>query len=265
MLRLDRIRCSIQLGRYGTASSGMPACCGVRLPLRELQWKQAETTFSQMSRPPLDTGCTWSRVSEERWNSRPQYRHRPWSRANSAGLVSAGVGSSACGRACPRAAMIGCSCTMLCSPLARHVPPWISRQGSPRVQATAPRAYRQVASCQLIQSSARPWASSPSRRRPGKRRTEAGGRSPSATSIAVRDPVRTGRSVALSVSIGKPAYTPLVTVCVQARRGLPAASGRRRVGTGQSPNSSAGIAISGAAPLSIAALCASVRGRMRAK
>jgi hypothetical protein len=38
MFRFDRIRCSIQLGRYGTASSGIPACCGVLLPLRELQW-----------------------------------------------------------------------------------------------------------------------------------------------------------------------------------------------------------------------------------
>ncbi|MCY1379930.1 hypothetical protein D9M69_676970 [compost metagenome] len=58
MLRFDRIRCSIQLGRYGTASNGMCACCGVRLLLRELQVKQAVTTFSQMSRPPLDSGST---------------------------------------------------------------------------------------------------------------------------------------------------------------------------------------------------------------
>ena len=263
MLRFDRIRCSIQLGRKGTASSGMPACCGVRLPLRELQWKQAATTFSQMSRPPLETGCTWSRVSAERWNSRPQYRHRCWSRANSAWLVSAGVGSSACGRAWPRAAMIGCSWTMLCSPLARQMPPWISRQGSPRVQATAPRAYRQVASCQLIQSRARPCASRPSRRRPGKRAMVGEeGRSPSASVDADRVPARTGRSVALSVSIRETSlYAFAEDLCTG-----PPARGRARVrGLRQSPKCSAGIAISGAAPLSIAALCASVRGRMRAK
>src|SRR5690606_12494508 len=102
MLRLERIRCSTQLGRKGTASSGIDACCGVRPPLRELQWKQAETTFSQMSRPPCDSGSTWSRVSCWRLQSRPEYRHRCWSRANSAALVSAGVGSSACARAWPR-------------------------------------------------------------------------------------------------------------------------------------------------------------------
>src|SRR3546814_3797914 len=78
------------------------AFCGVRPPLRELQWKQAETTFSQMSRPPCDSGSTWSRVSCWRLQSRPQYRHRCWSRANSAVLVSAGVGSSACARAWTR-------------------------------------------------------------------------------------------------------------------------------------------------------------------
>ena len=36
MLRFDRIRCSTQLGRYGTASSGMFACCGVRPPFFRL-------------------------------------------------------------------------------------------------------------------------------------------------------------------------------------------------------------------------------------
>ncbi len=40
----------------------MPACCGVRSLLRELQWKQAVTTFSQQSRA-FDSGTTWSRVS----------------------------------------------------------------------------------------------------------------------------------------------------------------------------------------------------------
>ena len=30
--------------------------------MRELQWKHAVTTFSHMSRPPLESGITWSRV-----------------------------------------------------------------------------------------------------------------------------------------------------------------------------------------------------------
>src|SRR5215467_8750510 len=34
--------------------------------------------------------------------------------------------------------------------------PWIVRHGPPRVQATAPRTYKQTASCQLIQSRMRP-------------------------------------------------------------------------------------------------------------
>ena len=38
-----------------------------------------------------------------------------------------------------RPATIGCSSTKLCRPLARLVPPRTTRQGSPRVQATAPR------------------------------------------------------------------------------------------------------------------------------
>ena len=50
----------------------MCACCGVRPPLRELQWKQAATTFSHVSRPPRESGCTWSRVRCWRLNSRPQ-------------------------------------------------------------------------------------------------------------------------------------------------------------------------------------------------
>ena len=55
----------------------MPACCGVRPPLRELQWKQAETTFSQMSRPPFDTGIDMvAGQVRARLYSWPQYMHR---------------------------------------------------------------------------------------------------------------------------------------------------------------------------------------------
>src|SRR5688500_266440 len=78
------------------------------------------------------------------------------SRANSAALVSAGAGSIEPGRACPVLATIGCSSMMLWRPRLRLIPPWIVRQVSPRVQATAPRTYRQTASCQLIQSRMRP-------------------------------------------------------------------------------------------------------------
>ena len=229
----------------------MLACCGVRPPLRELQWKHAATTFSQWSRPPCDSGMTWSRVRCWRWNSRPQYRHRCWSRANSAWLVSAGVGSSACGRACPRAAMIGCSSIRLRSPVTRLVPPCTVRQGSPRVHATAPRAYRQVASCQLIQSSTRPCASSESRRTASRRAGMAFGKARGEASRAgsASEPACSRRNFALSGSIGTRVYTPRVTVWVAP----------------QASNAAASSAISGAAPDSIAALCCSVRGSRRAK
>ena len=108
--------------------------------MRELQWKQAVTTFSQQSRPPLDSGMTWSRVSVGRLNCWPQYMHSWASRAKRAWLVRFGVGSIARERAWPRAAMIGCRSMPLCRPLKRLVPPWMCRQGSPSVQATASRA-----------------------------------------------------------------------------------------------------------------------------
>ena len=73
----------------------MCACAGVRPPLRVLQARQALTTFSQVSRPPLDRGRTWSRVSCGRANCWPQYRHRWASRANRAVLDSAGVARAA--------------------------------------------------------------------------------------------------------------------------------------------------------------------------
>src|SRR5690606_18254955 len=133
------------------------------------------------------------------------------SRATSAVLVSAGVGSSAWARAWPRAAMIGCSGCTLRWPLSRLVPPCTTRQGSPSVQATAPRAYRQVASCQLIQSSTRPWASSESRRtassRTGRRSVGVGAEASLAGSA--RSPARIRRGFALSVSIEASAYTRL--------------------------------------------------------
>src|SRR3546814_5022665 len=66
--------CSSDLGRYGTASNGMLACCGVRLLLRRLQARQALTTFSHSSLPCLEIGSTWSRVSSARLKCSPQYR-----------------------------------------------------------------------------------------------------------------------------------------------------------------------------------------------
>ena len=92
--------------------------------------------------------------------------HRERSRANRAALVRAGAGSIAPGRACPVVATIGCRSRMLCSPVCRLVPPWMVRQGSPSVHETAPRTYRQVASCQDIQSMMRPLASRESTRVP---------------------------------------------------------------------------------------------------
>ena len=46
------------LGTQSPLPEHMPACCGLRPPLRELQWKQAATTFSHVSRPPFDNGMT---------------------------------------------------------------------------------------------------------------------------------------------------------------------------------------------------------------
>src|SRR5690606_22308157 len=218
MFRLERIRCSIQLGRYGMASSGIDAWAGLRPPLRELQAKQAATTFSQVSTPPRDTGWTWSRVSFWRGNACPQYMHRCWSRAKSALLVSAGVGSSARALAWPRAATMGWSSTTLRAPVARLVPPRTARQGSPRVQATAPRTYRQVASCQLIQSSARPWASRASRRT----RPRAGTPMPADCGVAGGaggSMPLTRRSRALPGSMGTAVYTLPMTACVGAGSG----------------------------------------------
>src|SRR5574337_2181917 len=60
MLRLERIRCSTQLGRYGTASSGMLTSCWVRLLFFRLHARQALTTFSHSSVPRLEIGSTWS-------------------------------------------------------------------------------------------------------------------------------------------------------------------------------------------------------------
>src|SRR5690606_14064473 len=200
------------------------AWAGVRPPLRELQWKQALTTFSHRSRPPWDSGTTWSRVSCWRGNWLPQYRHRCWSRANSAGLLSAGVGLMALARACPRAAMIGCTCSTLWRPVLRLMPPCTVRQGSPRVQVTASRAYRQAASCQLIQSRTRPWASRESRRTLSSLGWEDtawpwGDRSPAAAVPGAGGdaPARSRRSFALSSFIGLTAYTRIVTRWGRAR------------------------------------------------
>ena len=233
MLRLDRIRCSIQLGRYGTASSGMPACCGVRSALRELQWKQAVTTFSHVSCPPLEIGITWSRVRCGREKRSPQYRHSCASRANSAVLVSAGVGHRPRSLAWPRAAMIGGRLTTVCLPDRRDRPPCTCRQGSPRVQATAPRAYRHTASCQVIQSRTRPCASRERKRTapPAVPQTS----KPCTGTSGAPASIRPGSAV--SVSIGNRAYTGFMTIWESRRRRT---AGPVPARTGPGPSARAG-------------------------
>src|SRR5690554_353799 len=116
--------------------------------------------------------------------------------------------------------MIGCRSSTLRMPVTRLIPPCTLRQGSPRVQVTASRAYRQAASCQLIQSSTRPWASSESRRTLSRRgmrpaASRCGGYGlPEASGAGGRSPAASRRSFALSSFIGETAYTRFVTPCV---------------------------------------------------
>ena len=133
----------------------------------------------------------------------------------------------ACGRAWPLAATIGCRSMVLCSPVARQMPPCTVTQGSPSVQATAPRAYRHAASCQLIQSRTRPWASSERKRTEWRR---------GASKLVASG--STSRRFALWVSIVSRAYTPSVSNC---------------------------LPISDGAPARMACACESVRGSTRAK
>ena len=46
----------VHCGRTGLRASGMPACCGVRPPLRRLHSWQEQTTFSQTDTPPWERG-----------------------------------------------------------------------------------------------------------------------------------------------------------------------------------------------------------------
>jgi predicted signal transduction protein with EAL and GGDEF domain len=70
ILRFARMKASCRLGTYGTYSSGIPAASGVRLPLRWLQTRQADTTFCQIERPPRELGMTCS-ISSVFWPKRP--------------------------------------------------------------------------------------------------------------------------------------------------------------------------------------------------
>src|SRR5690554_2645620 len=60
---------------------------GIRLPLRRLHGAQAATTFSQVVRPPLERGMTWSKVRSCR---EPQYWHSNLSRRKTLKRVNAG-------------------------------------------------------------------------------------------------------------------------------------------------------------------------------
>src|SRR5205823_5765254 len=71
-------------GVRGARCGCIPACRGVRSPLRRLQGAQEATMLSQLDAPPLERGITWSTVRFER---EPQYWHVQLSRANTARRV----------------------------------------------------------------------------------------------------------------------------------------------------------------------------------
>ena len=68
----------------------MPHCLGNRLPLIRLQIWQQVTTFSQVVRPPLERGITWSKVSSGVGNDSPQYWQAKLSRRKTLNRVKAG-------------------------------------------------------------------------------------------------------------------------------------------------------------------------------
>src|SRR5258707_4430372 len=69
----------------------MCACSGERAPLRVLQLRHAVTVLVHESRPPRETGTTWSRERSRIRKRLPQYAHNWRSRANSIELVSPGA------------------------------------------------------------------------------------------------------------------------------------------------------------------------------
>src|SRR5215472_763013 len=66
-------------------------CSGERLPLRVLQLRHAVTELVHESRPPRETGMTWSRDRSRIRKRPPQYAHTWRSRVNSIVLVRPGV------------------------------------------------------------------------------------------------------------------------------------------------------------------------------
>ena len=60
-------------GRTGRRRSRMPACSGVRSPLRALHRSHAATQLVQVDVPPCDRGSTWSTVIDTAPGCAPQY------------------------------------------------------------------------------------------------------------------------------------------------------------------------------------------------
>ena len=69
------VNSGLRLGRAGFLMSFMPACLGVRPPLRTLHFTHAQTMFSQLVSPPRQVGNTWSRLSSLVEKRLPQYWH----------------------------------------------------------------------------------------------------------------------------------------------------------------------------------------------
>src|SRR5256885_16686286 len=78
-------------GVRGARRGCMPACRGVRSPLRRLQGAHEATMFSQLDSPPFERGITWSTVRLER---EPQYWQGQLVRAETAppGVLPRGGG-----------------------------------------------------------------------------------------------------------------------------------------------------------------------------
>ena len=140
ILRFDSARYSAQLGINGMAKSGIFASSGWRLPFLELQLLHAVTTFDHLSLPPLERGCTWSRVKLDSWKLPPQYIHKWASLRNSSRFVSGGKSRRTLFLMTERLmATIELTLTSERSPLILFVPPLKENMLSPAVQAIMSR------------------------------------------------------------------------------------------------------------------------------
>jgi len=60
---MGRVMPGLLRGLTGLLNKAIPAWLGVRPPFRELHLVQLHTIFSQVVRPPIERGSTWSKLS----------------------------------------------------------------------------------------------------------------------------------------------------------------------------------------------------------